>query len=49
LRVHRSYMVNLEHVNELYKDIRRLYLLVTGEIEIGVGKQYIPRVRELIF
>ncbi|WP_293942301.1 LytR/AlgR family response regulator transcription factor [Sphingobacterium sp. UBA7249] len=49
LRVHRSYMVNLEHVNELYKDIRRLYLLVTGEIEIGVGKQYVSRVRELIF
>lgn len=49
MRVHRSYMVNLEHVQELYKDVRRFYLLVSGEIEIGVGKQYVPVVRELIF
>ncbi|WP_104383519.1 LytTR family DNA-binding domain-containing protein [Sphingobacterium sp. HMA12] len=49
MRVHRSYMVNLEHVQELYRDVRRLYLLVTGEVEIGVGKQYVPMVRELIF
>lgn len=49
MRVHRSYIVNLEHVQELYKDVRRFYLLVSGEIEIGVGKQYVPVVRELIF
>ncbi|MEZ0450785.1 LytTR family DNA-binding domain-containing protein [Sphingobacterium thalpophilum] len=49
MRVHRSYMVNLEHVQELYRDVRRFYLLVSGEIEIGVGKQYVPMVRELIF
>ncbi len=48
-RVHRSYMVNMEHVQELYRDVRRFYLLVTGEVEIGVGKQYVPMIRELIF
>jgi len=49
LRVHRSFMVNLDHVQELYRDVRRFYLLVTGEVEIGIGKQYVPMVRELIF
>jgi two-component system LytT family response regulator len=49
LRVHRSYIVNLEHVQELYRDARKFYLLIDGEVEIGVGKQYVQSVRDLIF
>ncbi len=49
LRVYRSYLVNLEHVKELYRDVRKFYLLMDGEVEIGVGKQYVQTVRDLIF
>lgn len=49
LRVHRSFMVNLEHVQELYREGRKYYLLMDGAVEIGVGKQFVPMVRDLIF
>jgi DNA-binding LytR/AlgR family response regulator len=49
LRVHRSYIVNLDYVQELCKDVRRFYLLMEGQVEIGIGKQYVPIIRNLIF
>ncbi|CDS93057.1 Two component transcriptional regulator, LytTR family [Sphingobacterium sp. PM2-P1-29] len=49
LRVHRSFIVNLDHVQGLCRDIKRLMLVLPDNIEINVGKRYVPLIRELIF
>lgn len=49
MRIHRSFIVNLDHVQELYRNLRRFFLVLTGDVEIGVGKQYVPLLRELIY
>lgn len=49
IRIHRSYIVNIDHIQELYRDISKLFVSLPNAIEINVGRNYLPAVKELIF
>jgi len=49
MRIHRSYIVNIDHIQELYRDISKLFVALPNAIEINVGRNYLPAVKELIF
>ncbi|MBD1425631.1 LytR/AlgR family response regulator transcription factor [Sphingobacterium arenae] len=48
MRVHRSFIVNLEHIDTCHRDIGRLYLMMDNGQKIGVGKRYMHQIRSLI-
>lgn len=48
LRIHRSYIINVEHIMALHKDITRLFVTLPNEVEINVGRNYIPAIKQLI-
>lgn len=49
IRVHRSYIVNVEYIRELYRDISKLFVSLPNDVEISVGRSYLPAIRELMF
>lgn len=49
IRIHRSYIINIDHIQELYRDISKLFVSLPNAIEINVGRNYLPAVKELIF
>lgn len=49
IRIHRSYIINIDHIRELYRDISKLFVSLPNAIEINVGRNYLPAVKELIF
>ncbi len=49
LRIHRSYLVNVAYIRELYKDISRLFIALPNNVEVSVGRRYLPVVKQLIF
>lgn len=48
LRVHRSFIVNVERIDACYREIGRLYLVMENGQEIGVGKHYLNGIKSLI-
>ncbi|SEL52862.1 LytR/AlgR family response regulator transcription factor [Parapedobacter koreensis] len=48
VRVHRSFMVNLERIDTCYRDIGKLYLVMENGQEISVGKHYLNNIKSLI-
>lgn len=48
LRVHRSFIVNIERIEACYRDFGRLYLVMENGQEIGVGKHYLNGIKSLI-
>ena len=51
LRVHRSYIVNLDHVHKMRKDSPQKVVIVLGDdnhSEVPVGSSYYPKVRGLL-
>ncbi|PRD48061.1 LytR/AlgR family response regulator transcription factor [Sphingobacterium haloxyli] len=48
MRVHRSFIVNLEHIDACHRDIGRLYLIMKNGQQIGVGKRYMHQIKSLI-
>lgn len=48
IRVHRSVIVNMAHVRELYKDIHKTFLVMDNGLEINVGRNYLPDIKSLI-
>ncbi len=49
IRVHRSYIINIDHIQELYRDISKLFVALPNDIEINVGRVYMPVLKELMF
>jgi Response regulator of the LytR/AlgR family len=49
IRIHRSYIVNIDYIQELYRDISRLFVALPNAIEINVGRNYMPAIKELMF
>lgn len=49
IRIHRSYIINIDHIQELYRDISKLFIALPNAIEINVGRNYLSAVKELIF
>ncbi|TYR36666.1 LytTR family transcriptional regulator [Sphingobacterium phlebotomi] len=48
MRVHRSFIVNLEYIHACHRDIGRLYLMMDDGQKIGVGKRYMHQIKSLI-
>ncbi|MFC3196029.1 LytR/AlgR family response regulator transcription factor [Parapedobacter deserti] len=48
IRVHRSFIVNVERVDACYRDIGKLYLVMKNGQEINVGKRYLNHIKSLI-
>ncbi|RQP13667.1 MAG: DNA-binding response regulator [Parapedobacter sp.] len=49
IRIHRSYIINIDNVQELYRDINKLFVALPNNIEINVGRNYLPVIKELMF
>lgn len=49
IRVHRSFIVNTEHIISCYRDISKLFVSLPNRTEIHVSRSYIPSIRKLIF
>lgn len=49
LRVHRSYIVNIYHVKEVYRDISKTFLVLNDQTEIVVGRSYLEDLKKLIY
>ncbi|HEY1165626.1 MAG TPA: LytTR family DNA-binding domain-containing protein [Chitinophaga sp.] len=49
LRVHRSYIVNIYHVKEVYRDISKTFLVMNDGTEIVVGRSYLESLKKLIY
>lgn len=49
LRVHRSYIVNIYHVREVYRDISKTFLVLNDQTEIVVGRSYLENLKKLIY
>ncbi|MBD1433214.1 response regulator transcription factor [Sphingobacterium sp. DN00404] len=49
LRVHRSYVVNLDHLKELYKDIHKTFITLPNNVELNVSRNYLPAIKELMY
>jgi two-component system LytT family response regulator len=48
MRVHRSYIVNIGCIEELYRDVSRYWLSLPNKVEISVGRNYLPVIRGLM-
>lgn len=48
IRIHRSYIVNIAHVKELYRDYTRVVVPLPNNVEVAVGRHYLPVVKQLI-
>ncbi|MFS0489787.1 LytR/AlgR family response regulator transcription factor [Leadbetterella byssophila] len=49
IRIHRSYIVNLDFVMEMYRDAQRSFVTLVNGVEINVGRNYRSAIKELIF
>lgn len=49
MRIHRSFIVNINCIKELYRDITRMFLVLDNGIEINVGRHYVHAIRRMIF
>ncbi len=49
IRVHRSFIININAVKEICRDISKTFLIMDNETEIIVGKKYANNIRRLIY
>lgn len=48
VRIHRSYIVNLNYIKEVYRDITKMFLVLENSVELIVSRNYMENVRKLI-
>ncbi len=48
VRIHRSYIVNLNYIREVYRDITKMFLVLENNVELIVSRNYMENVRKLI-
>ncbi|UYQ94925.1 LytTR family transcriptional regulator [Chitinophaga horti] len=48
IRIHRSYIVNLQHVKEIRRDHTRLVVTLPNNVEVAVSRNYMPALKQLI-
>lgn len=49
MRIHRSYLINVEYIKELYRDISKLFVALPNDVAVSVGRHYLPSVKQLMF
>lgn len=47
VRIHRSVVVNISHVREMYRDIGKTFLVMENNTEFNVGRNYLANIKEL--
>ncbi|MGE8291554.1 MAG: LytR/AlgR family response regulator transcription factor [Sphingobacterium sp.] len=47
-RIHRSVVINIAHVGELYRDIGKTFLVMDNGIEFNIGRSYLPVIKQLL-
>ncbi|MCD2423955.1 LytTR family DNA-binding domain-containing protein [Niabella pedocola] len=48
IRIHRSVIVNMDHVQELYRDAGKTLLVMDNGLELNVGRNYLGHIKNLI-
>jgi DNA-binding LytR/AlgR family response regulator len=48
IRIHRSHIVNVEHIKELHRNLTRLVITLHNGVEISVGRNYQPALKQMI-
>mgnify|MGYP003575595174 CR=1 FL=1 len=48
IRLHRSTMVNMNHVKEVYRDIGKILVVIENGVELSVGRNYHSLIKELM-
>lgn len=48
-RIHRSYIVNIRHIKELYRDKSDTYLVMNNDLSLKVSRGYADNVRRLMY
>lgn len=49
LRIHRSYIVNINYIKIMYRDISKTFIGLQNDVELSVGRSYYPQLRQYIF
>jgi len=49
IRIHRSYVINLDYIDECYRDINKFFITLPNKVELHVGRNYLSSIKELIF
>lgn len=49
VRIHRSYIINLDHIQGLHKEFNKFIVSLPNAIEINVGRNYLHGIKKLIF
>ena len=49
IKIHRSYIVNTEHILGCYKDISKLFICLPNNHELSVGRTCLPAIRSMFF
>jgi len=48
VRIHRSVVVNMTYVREMYRDIGKTFLVMENGMEFNVGRNYLPVIKNLL-
>lgn len=48
VRIHRSVVVNMTYVREMYRDIGKTFLVMENGAEFNVGRNYLPFIKDLM-
>lgn len=48
VRIHRSVVVNMTYVREMYRDIGKTFLVMENGMEFNVGRNYLPVIKDLM-
>ncbi|MDN3725335.1 LytTR family DNA-binding domain-containing protein [Aequorivita sp. SDUM287046] len=49
VRIHRSYIINMDHIQGLHKEFNKFIVSLPNAIEINVGRNYLHGIKKLIF
>jgi two-component system LytT family response regulator len=49
IRIHRSFIVNIDHIMGCYRDITKLFIILPYGVDICVGRKYLPNVKRMFF
>ena len=49
IRIHRSFIVNINYIREVYKQNNDTYLVLKNEVSLKVSKGYVDNIRKLMY
>jgi two-component system LytT family response regulator len=49
IRIHRSFIVNIQNAEEIYKDVYKTFIRLSNGFEISIGRHYLHRIKQFIF